>query len=165
MYIFILFQMKAVQDEMRKLVEECTLKRGKKKKEKPEEHLSFMKEVHSLVHYSVSAKQSGGAHHVAPAGPPAPPAAAAAATTTGTKNIKNNTAQGAGKTAGPNAQPKRPKAGSKKENAVVSSPMQFDSEDKENAKPASYDEKRQLSLDINKLPGKVTVLSYYPAMQ
>nr|CAH7722675.1 unnamed protein product [Callosobruchus chinensis] len=30
---------------------------------------------------------------------------------------------------------------------------QFDSEDEDNAKPMSYDEKRQLSLDINKLPG------------
>ena len=30
----------------------------------------------------------------------------------------------------------------------------FDSEDDDNAKPMSYDEKRQLSLDINKLPGK-----------
>ncbi len=29
----------------------------------------------------------------------------------------------------------------------------FDSEDDDNAKPMSYDEKRQLSLDINKLPG------------
>ena len=31
----------------------------------------------------------------------------------------------------------------------------FDSEDEDNAKPMSYDEKRQLSLDINKLPGKI----------
>jgi hypothetical protein len=29
----------------------------------------------------------------------------------------------------------------------------FDSEDEDNAKPMTYDEKRQLSLDINKLPG------------
>lgn len=29
----------------------------------------------------------------------------------------------------------------------------FDSEDEDNARPMSYDEKRQLSLDINKLPG------------
>lgn len=32
--------------------------------------------------------------------------------------------------------------------------MAFDSEDEDNARPMSYDEKRQLSLDINKLPGK-----------
>jgi hypothetical protein len=37
----------------------------------------------------------------------------------------------------------------------VPPPIQFDSEDEDNAKPMSYDEKRQLSLDINKLPGKL----------
>lgn len=35
--------------------------------------------------------------------------------------------------------------------------MPFDSEDEDNAKPMSYDEKRQLSLDINKLPGTVSL--------
>jgi bromodomain-containing protein 4 len=65
---------------------------------------------------------------------------------------------GAGKAAGPNAQPKQPKAnsrsaGSKKKNSVVLPPVQFDSEDEDNAKPMSYDEKRQLLFDINKLPG------------
>ncbi|CAG0883026.1 unnamed protein product [Darwinula stevensoni] len=35
----------------------------------------------------------------------------------------------------------------------ISSMPPFDSEDEDNAKPMSYDEKRQLSLDINKLPG------------
>jgi len=54
------------------------------------------------------------------------------------------------------AQPKRPRVNSrannpKKKNSV-SAPA-FDSEDEDNAKPMSYDEKRQLSLDINKLPG------------
>ena len=34
----------------------------------------------------------------------------------------------------------------------------FDSEDEDNAKPMSYDEKRQLSLDINKLPGKLNAI-------
>ncbi len=31
---------------------------------------------------------------------------------------------------------------------------EFDSEDEESAKAMTYDEKRQLSLDINKLPGQ-----------
>lgn len=31
----------------------------------------------------------------------------------------------------------------------------YDSDDEDNAKPMTYDEKRQLSLDINKLPGKI----------
>lgn len=57
---------------------------------------------------------------------------------------------------------KRPKAnsrsaGNKKKNAGNQPPpITFDSEDEDNAKPMSYDEKRQLSLDINKLPGKDT---------
>lgn len=56
---------------------------------------------------------------------------------------------------------KRPKtnsrsAGNKKKNASNPQPLvTFDSEDEDNAKPMSYDEKRQLSLDINKLPGKI----------
>lgn len=43
---------------------------------------------------------------------------------------------------------------SKKKAAGGAPGMVFDSEDEDNAKPMSYDEKRQLSLDINKLPGK-----------
>ncbi|XP_071156069.1 bromodomain-containing protein 3-like isoform X2 [Mytilus edulis] len=49
---------------------------------------------------------------------------------------------------------------SAKKNKIVSSgtggpppPVAFDSDDEDNAKPMTYDEKRQLSLDINKLPG------------
>ena len=44
------------------------------------------------------------------------------------------------------------KAATKKTKQVTPA---FDSEDEDNAKPMSYDEKRQLSLDINKLPGKI----------
>lgn len=68
-------------------------------------------------------------------------------------------ARGAGK--GANAQTKRPKANSRSSNSkkknAVSTPA-FDSEDEDNARPMSYDEKRQLSLDINKLPGKICQL-------
>lgn len=46
-------------------------------------------------------------------------------------------------------------AAGKKKQAANSAPVQnFDSEEEDTAKPMSYDEKRQLSLDINKLPGK-----------
>jgi hypothetical protein len=34
----------------------------------------------------------------------------------------------------------------------------FNSEEEDNAKPMTYDEKRQLSLDINMLPGNFTIL-------
>ena len=36
-------------------------------------------------------------------------------------------------------------------------PGDSDSEGEDNAKPMTYDEKRQLSLDINKLPGKLQI--------
>ncbi|XP_020283136.1 bromodomain-containing protein 3-like isoform X6 [Pseudomyrmex gracilis] len=58
-----------------------------------------------------------------------------------------------------NTASKRPKANSrstgnkKKNTGSQPPPLAFDSEDEDNAKPMSYDEKRQLSLDINKLPG------------
>ncbi|XP_063152224.1 bromodomain-containing protein 2 [Candoia aspera] len=44
------------------------------------------------------------------------------------------------------------KSGSKA--AAPPVPVLFDSEEEEESKPMSYDEKRQLSLDINKLPGE-----------
>jgi hypothetical protein len=44
-------QLKAMEDQARKLVEEITVKRGKKRKaekeKKPEKHLSSVKEVHN----------------------------------------------------------------------------------------------------------------------
>lgn len=74
------------------------------------------------------------------------------------QTTKGGKGKGAG-TRGPAkapAQPKRPRVNSKANNPKkknsVSAPA-FDSEDEDNAKPMSYDEKRQLSLDINKLPG------------
>lgn len=48
-------------------------------------------------------------------------------------------------------------AGKKKPAAV----MHFDSEEEDTAKPMSYDEKRQLSLDINKLPGKIIFIHFF----
>jgi hypothetical protein len=39
-------------------------------------------------------------------------------------------------------------------------PVPMDSDDEDNAKPMTYDEKRQLSLDINKLPGKFYSLRF-----
>lgn len=66
--------------------------------------------------------------------------------------------RGAKQSAGPNAATKRPKANSKtgpgrKKSLPQAPAIPFDSEDEDNARPMSYDEKRQLSLDINKLPG------------
>lgn len=63
----------------------------------------------------------------------------------------------------PNAASKRVKTNNKtgagrKKSAAQPLAMPFDSEDEDNAKPMSYDEKRQLSLDINKLPGSLSLI-------
>jgi hypothetical protein len=57
-------------------------------------------------------------------------------------------------TAKPGQPAKRPRTNSRntKKPKTAAAPA-FDSEDEDNARPMSYDEKRQLSLDINKLPG------------
>ena len=67
----------------------------------------------------------------------------------------------------PKTAPKKPRSTNKtaskrnKQNAV---PTVFDSDDEDNAKPMSYDEKRQLSLDINKLPGMHEILLHTKAV-
>lgn len=68
--------------------------------------------------------------------------------------------------------PKKPKTNAKagpgrKKNSGLASTSAFDSEDEDNARPMSYDEKRQLSLDINKLPGEPvsSLPSYVPSHQ
>nr|XP_037268946.1 bromodomain-containing protein 3-like isoform X7 [Rhipicephalus microplus] len=85
---------------------------------------------------SKGAKGAKGATAMATAGAAA--AVTAGPTTGGTKS-------GGG-------QQKRQRSNSKSSKKSKSLPA-FDSEDEDNAKPMSYDEKRQLSLDINKLPG------------
>jgi len=64
-----------------------------------------------------------------------------------TKRMKTQSASGGG-AAGAGA----PKGANKKKNNQQQ-PMNFNSEEEDTAKPMSYDEKRQLSLDINMLPG------------
>lgn len=53
----------------------------------------------------------------------------------------------------PNKRTKTNKTGAGRKKSSSQPTQQFESEDEDNAKPMSYDEKRQLSLDINKLPG------------
>ena len=193
------FQLKAMQEQMKKLVEESGKKKSKKKKpEKPKSkpisnkssnligsHSGAMKELMKpsggipSVSDSVAAsigsvpmgagdmKLPGGMgvdlHH--PAIAVGPNKAHAAANLghhlpTATNAKAKGKGRGPGKAAAANAANKRPKAnsrsaGNKKKNAGSQPPpIAFDSEDEDNAKPMSYDEKRQLSLDINKLPGR-----------
>lgn len=110
-----------------------------------------------ILHPSVGGGKSINMHHMAPtaAAANAPNANASA------KPPKSKSVRGA-KTAAPASAPaKRGKnnnktgAGRKKSTSAAPN-LGFDSEDEDNAKPMSYDEKRQLSLDINKLPGIIS---------
>lgn len=47
--------------------------------------------------------------------------------------------------------------GTNKKKPVLPPVHHYDSEEEDTAKPMSYDEKRQLSLDINKLPGNYLI--------
>lgn len=79
------------------------------------------------------------------------------------KNVKGKAGvRGAAKATTANAQSKKPRTNSKATNSKKKNSIPtpgFDSEDEDNAKPMSYDEKRQLSLDINKLPGILPLAS------
>ena len=57
--------------------------------------------------------------------------------------------------------PRGPNKSTKKKNAAGPAipVFAFDSDDEDNAKPMTYDEKRQLSLDINKLPGNTCTMT------
>ncbi|XP_031638394.1 homeotic protein female sterile-like isoform X2 [Contarinia nasturtii] len=82
-----------------------------------------------------------------------PTTAAKGAKAKGQRAPKANAGQGApkrGKAAMGNA-PATARGANKKKPTVPTT--NFESEDEDTAKPMSYDEKRQLSLDINKLPG------------
>ncbi|CAH1119082.1 unnamed protein product [Phaedon cochleariae] len=95
------------------------------------------------------ASKSLNVHHNAGAGANA----SAQAKTPKTKGVRGKPAAAA-----PNSAPKKVRANNKnnagrKKTAAQPPPPACDSEEEDNAKPMSYDEKRQLSLDINKLPG------------
>lgn len=61
---------------------------------------------------------------------------------------------GAGKAATRGAAPAKKKGLAPPAAAAPHPPQHPDTDDEDVAKPMSYDEKRQLSLDINKLPGE-----------
>lgn len=72
--------------------------------------------------------------------------------------VRGKTGRSRGGGGGGKAGARAASAGKKKSAAPVAAPAAHppphpDSEDEDVAKPMSYDEKRQLSLDINKLPG------------
>lgn len=169
-------QLFEMQERMRKLAEEALLKKKAKKKMKEKKKqmasggASEVKqgmEVHANPPHPAATKA---VHQVT--GIPAPQITSAVATpaippavTTKTKT-KGQRAPKAGAT--PSAPAKRAKGagaagagatrGPNKKKGSQNVPH-FDSEEEDTAKPMSYDEKRQLSLDINKLPGELILLT------
>ncbi|XP_055550307.1 homeotic protein female sterile-like isoform X2 [Wyeomyia smithii] len=159
-------QLFEMQERMRKLAEEASLKKKAKKKLKEKKKLSTTgtsdvkqgMEVHAnpphapvkAIHQVTAIAQP----QITSAAPAIPPTATTKTKTKGqrapktgatpnapAKRAKGAGAAGAGATRGPNK---------KKGSQPIAN---FDSEEEDTAKPMSYDEKRQLSLDINKLPG------------
>lgn len=189
---FFLVQLIAMQEKMRKLVEESTKKKKEKKKQKEKEktkkvmpnsssmgkpgaHNALTKTnsvISDSVEDSIASVVSGadlkmstgeqvGAgggksmnmHHMAAAAGAAPPN-----TSSSLKPPKSKSVRGPKPAVASNTPAKRGKnnsktGGGRKKSTSQAPNMNYDSEDEDNAKPMSYDEKRQLSLDINKLPG------------
>ncbi|XP_055604786.1 homeotic protein female sterile-like [Uranotaenia lowii] len=158
-------QLFEMQERMRKLAEEASLKKKAKKKlkEKKKQMASMgSSEVKPVLDVHSTPTQAKALHQTTALAPPQigsavpaiPPAGAAKTKTKGqrtpkaaaapnapAKRAKGAAAAGTGATRGPNK---------KKGSQNIAN---FDSEEEDTAKPMSYDEKRQLSLDINKLPG------------
>ncbi|XP_018912866.1 bromodomain-containing protein 3 isoform X2 [Bemisia tabaci] len=146
-------QLKNMQEQMKKLVEETS----RKSKKKPRKDSTS---PGSAVAAKKAKKSSGtGAMNNSGIGGAAVPnygaGDAKANQTTPARQTNAGKAKPAGKTAVRNNVAKRPRNNSKaanarkKNNAIPA----FDSEEEDIAKPMTYDEKRQLSLDINRLPG------------
>ncbi|XP_060809601.1 bromodomain-containing protein 3 isoform X2 [Amyelois transitella] len=148
----------ALQEKMRKLVEESnTKKKAKKKmKEKTKKQItnSTIPKANTVAAYG--GKTNNIADNLA-----TPPARGKTGRSRGAGGAGAG-AGGAGGAAGgaPGRAPGPARAGLGKKKGAAPAPApaphvlpHHDSEDEDVAKPMSYDEKRQLSLDINKLPG------------
>ncbi|CAH0747512.1 unnamed protein product [Diatraea saccharalis] len=134
----------ALQEKMRKLVEESNNKKKAKKKikDKSKKQIPNPSAPKTNAAAAYGAKANNIAENLAASGVRGK-----------TGRSRGGGGGGAGK-AGARAAP----AGKKKSSTPTAAPAPHqpphpDSEDEDIAKPMSYDEKRQLSLDINKLPG------------
>ncbi|CAL8143578.1 unnamed protein product [Orchesella dallaii] len=140
-------QLKAMQDQMRLLMDQSAKKKGKKGKDKKKHSLKDEPGM-GIAPSSINQGATSSVGPV-PAMVPKPSkgskkaAAAAASGAPPAKKQKTGSRASKKKAANNAIGAALPGAG----------PSGFDSEEEDNAKPMSYDEKRQLSLDINKLPG------------
>ncbi|CAG2112583.1 unnamed protein product, partial [Medioppia subpectinata] len=152
--IRLLKRLKEVTEQISMLAQEGGKKKAKmrkrktqstSKKEKEESSKSDIKKEKEDIVDGTSASLMAGGSNISLIGK----ASKASKAMSGASKAQNS----AHKSSAATAPAKRQRTNSKanKKNAKVM-PV-FDSEDEDNAKPMSYDEKRQLSLDINKLPG------------
>jgi len=149
---------KSDMNHRNKLLVEESLRKGKEKKKKTKKKKDKDKDK-MLEMFSNSANISIGPNSAPGIGNQTSAAAPVSATANAAPNAVPGTTPSApqkpkkNKTSNNKAKRNR-SANSKNKKKTGGTPgMMFDSEDEDNAKPMSYDEKRQLSLDINKLPG------------
>uniref|UniRef100_A0A2L2YDA5 Bromodomain-containing protein 2 n=1 Tax=Parasteatoda tepidariorum TaxID=114398 RepID=A0A2L2YDA5_PARTP len=137
-------KLKALQEQLRKVTEEISnlaaesRRKDKKKKKRRKKDRDERKEIKIEEELS-----------------PIETTTASAPITTQPKQTKAARKSTAGKapTANNKVQNQKRQRTNSKSSKKSKPSLSFDSEDEDNAKPMSYDEKRQLSLDINKLPG------------
>lgn len=164
-------QLALLQSELQKLKDEQSNKKKTKKKIKTKKKPNAIGgnaiggelKVPTDIHHS-TISHIGAATKQMQANPPIGVVNPNTATTVNAKGAKAkgprgpkagaNAGQGAPKRAKTTTTPATARGGNKKKAPPVPV-INFDSEEEDMAKPMSYDEKRQLSLDINKLPGKL----------
>ena len=156
-------QLKAIQEQLGQLTEEHANK-SKAKEERQRERMNRRKRKEKQLNVTRTepAATVSALPKTAPvsvAGSVVPP------TLTATLPMDTTMSKTAPKTKGPKPKgpaQKRPRANNRprKPRQTNVSLSALDSDEEDNAKPMTYDEKRQLSLDINKLPGMMIVYSH-----
>lgn len=136
-------QLKAVHEQLAALsqapVNKPKKKKEKKEKEKKKKDKEKEKEKEKHKMKSEEEKKLKSAQPAKPVPPKKAPA----------KKANSTTATTTSSTAAPAANSKQPKKGGKQPPSAT-----YDSDEEEEGLPMTYDEKRQLSLDINRLPGE-----------
>ncbi|XP_076353714.1 bromodomain-containing protein 3-like isoform X2 [Tachypleus tridentatus] len=147
-------QLLSITEQLSQLAAESKSKKKKKRKKKSPEESS--QEAKAVVNVTVSEpatvlhSNAVSVNNTMPV-PPPPVKDTSQMKTQKQSKVKNAKALTQNKSSG---QPKRQKTNNKSsKKSSKSAPVILDSGDEDHAKPMSYDEKRQLSLDINKLPG------------
>ncbi|XP_029658455.1 bromodomain-containing protein 3 isoform X3 [Octopus sinensis] len=136
-------QVRDIQEKLGILTQECLKerkeKKNKKKKKAKEKEKEKEKEKDKVIEIP----------------PPQPPPAPVQQPPVEQQPKPPKSSKPKSKQKSPSSKNKRTsnRSSSSKNRSKPATPGSYDSDDDDNAKPMTYDEKRQLSLDINKLPG------------